>query len=99
MRKNYTGNQKVKIVLEILKEEKTMTQIASENGIHPNQLSKWKNLLLERMPEILEDGRRKGDDEIATIRKQLEESYIEIGKLTTQMNWLKKKCGIKLEQG
>lgn len=99
MRKNYTGDIKAKMVLEILKEEKTISQIASENGIPPNQLSKWKNTLLERMPEILEDGRRKGDEEIAALKKQLEDSYVEIGRLTTQMNWLKKKCGIKLEQG
>ena len=99
MRKSYTGDQKTKIVLEIFKEEKTISQIASENGIHPNQLSKWRNTLLERMPEILADGRRKGDEEIVALRKQLEQSYIEIGKLTTQINWIKKKCGIKFEQG
>ena len=97
MRKNYTGSQKTKILLEIFKEEKPMSQIASENGIHPTQLSKWKNIFLERMPELLEDGRKKGDDKISSLAKQLEESYIEIGKLTTQMSWLKKKCGIKLE--
>jgi transposase-like protein len=99
MRKNYTGDLKAKLVLEIFKEEKSISQIASENGVHPNQLSKWKNTLVERMPEILEDGRRKGDEEIAELKKQLEDSYVEIGRLTTQMNWLKKKCGIKLEQG
>ncbi|PHJ39941.1 hypothetical protein P378_00025 [Desulforamulus profundi] len=42
MRKSYSGEFKAKVVLEILKEEKTISQIASEYGIHPNQLLKWK---------------------------------------------------------
>jgi transposase-like protein len=35
-RKTFTANQKAIIVLEALKEEKTVAQIASENGVHPN---------------------------------------------------------------
>ncbi len=38
MRKKYTSEFKSKIVLEILREEKTLSQIASENEVHPNQI-------------------------------------------------------------
>lgn len=42
MRKTYSGSFKAKVVLEILKEEKTISEIASQYLIHPNMLTKWK---------------------------------------------------------
>jgi len=42
MQKHYTGKQKAQIVLEMLKEEKTVTQISSEYGVHSSQLYKWR---------------------------------------------------------
>jgi len=41
-RKHFSATQKAQIALEILKEEKTVSQIASENGVHPNMLYRWK---------------------------------------------------------
>jgi len=42
-RKNQTPKQKASIVLEAIKEEKSISQIASEYGVHPNLIYKWKN--------------------------------------------------------
>ncbi|EQD74413.1 Transposase IS3/IS911, partial [mine drainage metagenome] len=42
VRKHYSTDLKVKIVLEILKEEKSVTQLASDHKIHYSQLLKWK---------------------------------------------------------
>jgi transposase-like protein len=42
MRKHYTPTLKAKVVLELLKDEKPITRIASEQGIHPTQLRGWK---------------------------------------------------------
>jgi putative transposase len=97
MRKTYSGEFKAKVVLEILKEEKSISQISSEYGVHPNQLGKWKKEALTRLPEILEDGRRKGDQEKEALKEQIQGLYAEIGELTTKLNWLKKKSGLKLE--
>jgi transposase-like protein len=43
MRKKYSKQEKAKIVLELLREEKTLNQIASEYGVHPSQLSQYRN--------------------------------------------------------
>lgn len=43
-RKRYTPEFKSKIVLEVLKEEKTMSEIASSHGIHVNQIRQWRNV-------------------------------------------------------
>jgi transposase-like protein len=41
-RRNYKPEEKAKIVLEVLREEKTLTEIAAYYEVHPNQLSRWK---------------------------------------------------------
>ena len=56
MRKRYTAQFKAEIVEEILKEEKTIGQIASEQGIHPNQLKCWKVVALEELPSLFSKG-------------------------------------------
>ena len=92
MGKNYTGEFKKNVILEALKEEKTISQIACENEIDSRQILRWKNIVLEKMPEIFED-KKKGAEKVKELGKKLEESYAEIGRLTTQLNWLKKKYG------
>ena len=52
MRKQYSATYKAEIVQELLKEEKTVSQLASETGIHPTQLKEWKNVVLTRLPEL-----------------------------------------------
>ena len=95
MRKKYTAKKKAQIVVEILKEERAIARIASEYGIHPNQLYKWKAQALESLPNLFED-ERKGEKALrAAHEEELKELYAEIGRLTTQLNWLKKKSGIE----
>lgn len=94
MRKQYTPKQKAQIVLEILKEERTVAQIASEYGVHPNQLYKWKKQALEEFARLFEDENKTERAKQAEHERQLDELYAEIGRLTTQVNWLKKKSGI-----
>ena len=95
MKKHYTAQQKAKIVLEILKEERSIAQIASEHGVHANQLYKWKAQALEKLSDIFEDERRDARLQKAEHEQALKELYAEIGKLTTQLAWLKKKSGIE----
>jgi len=96
MRKRYTAKQKAQIVLEILKEERPIAQIASEYGIHPNQLYKWKAQALEGIPKVFEDEHKSEKALKAVHENQLQELYAEIGKLNTQLTWLKKKSGIEV---
>jgi putative transposase len=73
-----------------LKEEKTMSQISAEYGVHPNVLREWRTLALKGLTTVFE----RRDDLAATKAahaQHLEELFAEIGRLTTQLNWLKKK--------
>jgi transposase-like protein len=94
-RKRHSAQQKAQIVMELLKEEKTVTQIASEYGVHPNQLHRWKKQALEGFHRLFEDERKAEQTKEAEHERQLSDLYIEIGKLTTQLNWIKKKSGIE----
>jgi transposase-like protein len=95
MRKHYTAKQKALIVVELLKEEKTVAQISSEYGVHANQLYRWKAQALEGLPKLFEDNHKTEKVEQAAREHQLEELYAEIGRLTTQLTWLKKKSGLE----
>jgi transposase-like protein len=93
MRKHYSDTFKAEVVLELLKEEKTIAQIASERHVHPNQISEWKRTVLSDLATLFSPN-HKGETTLkAEYEKRLEELYAEIGRLTTQVNWLKKKSG------
>ena len=96
MRKRYTANQKAQIVLEALKEEQTLAQVASAHGVHPNLIRKWKAQVLEGLPDLFDDEKKAIRDLETTRERELDGLYAEIGRLTTQLTWLKKKGGIEL---
>ncbi len=58
-RNTYTPEFKAKVVLEILKEERTVEQIASEKYLNPNMLRTWKREFLERASSVFEDSEKK----------------------------------------
>lgn len=95
MRKRHSPEFKAKAVLETFKEERPLNQIASDLEVHPNMLSAWKSNAVKGLATLFErENKAEADKE--TYEKQLEELYAQIGKLTTQVAWLKKKSGIDL---
>ncbi len=96
MKKRYTAKQKAQIVLEILKEERPVAQIAAEYGIHPNQLYKWKAQALEGLPGLFEEDHPGEKALKVEHERELKELYAQIGRLSTQLAWLQKKSGIEI---
>lgn len=72
-----------------------MNEIASAHGIHVNQIRQWRNAFLEQMPLIFAKENKKADQMKAEYENQIENLYAEVGRLTTELSWLKKKSGIK----
>lgn len=84
MKKLYTSAFKAQVVLELLKEEKSLAQLSSEHGVHANVLRDWKAVALKNLPTLFE--RRDAlVEQVAAHEKQVEDLYAEIGRLTTQL--------------
>ena len=94
MRKRYTTAFKVKVVLELLKEEKTVNQLAAEHGVHPTQVRDWKKQVLDGLPQLFEQSPEAARQAAAQERER-EELFAQIGRLATQLAWLKKKSGLE----
>jgi putative transposase len=94
MRKQYSAAFKAQIVQEVLKGEKTVSQISSEHGIHPTMISQWKSTAVTGLPTLFERSAKAADQQIEHERK-IDELYKEIGRLSTQVSWLKKKSGLE----
>jgi len=92
-RKSFTAEFKAKVALVAIRQEKTINEIASEYGVHPNQVSDWKREAVSGLKEMFSVKRgRKKADEAATV----EALYGRIGQLTMELDWLKKKSGLSL---
>ena len=90
-RKRYGGEFKAKVVLEALAGHRTVNEIASAYGVHPTQITNWKREVVAAMPQILFNGKRtadkNSDETIACL-------YQQIGQLTMEAEFLKKKLGL-----
>jgi transposase-like protein len=87
-RKRYTGAFKAKVGLEALLGVKTVGQIARDYQVHPVQVTQWKGVIRDRLPELFESPAAVQQDQEQLVA-QLHEK---IGQLSVEVDWLKKKC-------
>jgi len=67
---------------------KTVGQIAREYQVHPVQVTQWKGVIRDHLPELFESAHPPNEDSQQLIA-QLHEK---IGQLSVEVDWLKKKC-------
>jgi transposase-like protein len=89
-RKNYPASFKVKVALAALKGDKTQAQLASEFGVHSNQIQQWKKRLVAEATTIFSSRRSKSEREAEELQAEL---YRQIGQLKVELDWLKKRVG------
>lgn len=91
-RKTYSASFKAEVVREILREQRSISQIAAQHGIHPNQLYLWRDQALAGLPSLFSDqAARSLAEQQAAHAAERDQLYAEIGRLTTELTWLKKK--------
>jgi len=88
MRKNYTAKFKTQVALFAIREEKTLSELSSEFGVHANQIVRWKKEFLNRAEEIFS---READKRTQDAEVREAELYRQIGQLKVELDWLKKK--------
>ena len=90
-RTQHSIETKWKVILEVLREEQTVNEIAARYGIHPNMIGRWKQEFIEKAPEIFKRGMSDAEKELREERAHVAELERKVGQLTYEVDWLKKK--------
>ncbi len=94
MRRRFTAAYKAQLVQEVLRGEKTIAQIAAAHKVYPNMLGQWKTAAIKGLPAICDEKRN-----AAAIRAEhdaeVQELFEQIGRLSIENAWLKKKPGLE----
>ena len=89
-RRQFTSEYKVKVVLELLREERTIGEIAAAHQLNPNQLARWRQEFLDKAPTVFDEPkavrtRQKAEEEASREKDQLLKT---IGQLTMERDFL-----------
>ena len=90
-RRNFSAKFKSDLVIELLKGEKDLSTLETENSIQPNQLRNWKKEFLNNASAVFGDKREENlKDKLVVESKEKAEYAKKVGQLTMQVDWLKK---------
>lgn len=90
-RRKWSPEEKAAIVLELLREESTLAEIAKKYDVSQQLISRWKTEFLNNMPAVFD----KKNENVEKLKQEHEEEkeilVKKIGELTMDVDWLKKK--------
>ena len=87
-RKSHSPEFKAKVALEALKGERTVAELASQFGVHPTMIHRWKRALLEGASGVFERGGKKPPE---IDEEQVKELHAKIGELAVANDFLSRK--------
>jgi len=90
-RRNHSPEFKARVALEAIKGVKTVQQIATENHLHPVQVTQWKTQMVESASGVFSRGRERALEQAASEQEK-ERLERKVGQLAVEVDWLKKKC-------
>ena len=88
-RKSHSAAFKAQVALAAVKGDRTISELASLHGVHPTMIHAWKKQLLEGAEGLFQNGLKTSRAEHEALQAQL---YEQIGRLKTELDWLKKKA-------
>lgn len=89
-RNRYSAEYKAKVALEAIRGEKTVVELASRFGLHPNQVGDWKKQALKGLAGVFTGKAERND---AANEAQVKELHAKIGQLTVERDFLGKAFG------
>src|ERR1700739_3774143 len=90
-RQKHNAAYKAKVALAGIRGDRTIAELASEFGVHPNQISNWKKQLLDGAASVFEGGGSAA--EAAAREAQVDVLYRQIGQLKVENDFLARKLG------
>ena len=88
-RRHYDASFKMRVVLEALKEMKTLAELASEFDVHPNQIRNWKTEFLDKASEVF-SGNKADQDTLRSLTEERDTLHQRIGQQSMEIDFLKK---------
>jgi len=89
-RRTFSAEFKAKVAIEAIKEVKTISELAQIYQVHPNLISLWKKEFLSNAGRVFDAGKDEAE-QIKKLQKEKDDLIQQIGQLTVDNNWLKKK--------
>ena len=98
-RRKFSSQFKADLCVELLKGEKDLNSLASENSLLPNLLRNWKKDFLEKCSKAFDDTSENYWKEKYLAEHREKEDYArKVGQLAMQVDWLKKNLRRLLDQ-
>jgi transposase len=89
-RRQHRGAFKAKVVLEALRGERTLHEMAADYGVHPLQMTPWQQVALAGVPTRLSGRRGPKQKEEEALKAALDQ---QIGQVKVALDWLQKQVG------
>lgn len=90
-RRNHTPEFKAQVVMELLREEKTVNELAAEHQLSPVLIGRWKAEFMERAAEIFKKGPSEPEKQLVEKDEHIADLERKVGQLTVEVDWMKKK--------
>jgi putative transposase len=83
----YTSEQKAKVVLELLKEEKTLGELATQYKVTPKTIQNWKRQFLENAFKAFEEDGASNKEELSKLKEENDTLAKTLGRTTVERDW------------
>ena len=93
----YTTSFKTKVVLEVLKGESTLNEIASKYNIIPKNIMNWKKIFMDNAELAMEPAKaiKEYKDVNIELQSKIDDYAKVVGKMTIEKEWLEGKLEIR----
>lgn len=91
IKRTHSSEFKGRVALEAAAGAESTAQLSSKHEVHPTQVGQWRKRLMEGAHELFED--RTPAEALKEKESLIEKLYAQIGQLTVERDWLKKKIG------
>ncbi len=83
-RRNHSSNFKAKVAVAALKGDRTLSDLAEQFDVHPNQITDWRRQLMESADQVFGGSAKLAEDS----EHKIKDLHAKIGQLTMERDFL-----------